>query len=300
MMIVGSVKKFKMLFNKTRLFEIIEETTITVLLERCLATSGNNAATQIADVAQLQQVLAYRGLIDASTGEPLETCTPDLRQAIRDFQSVYWDAHPYSCRRGPKDCDGVVGSETEANLLDINLEASPPPEEGVPAFAISQGPFDDREMLARVIILEAGDVGPGAEWAAIAHVALNRAKGGDIASVVANTSWPGGGSRGRRFVRRIKGEEALSNGRHISEHPRYAAAISMAENILSGRVINPIGSRKSFVHPQGMPKTGESDGTRVSKRRIAVNGRKLPTWITPIEHGGTAREIKKVGRAIFA
>ena len=112
---------------KTKLtIEAVEQETLIVLLERCLATAGKRAAEQIVDLETLRQILASKGLVDETEGEPTAKCTPELKDAIRKFQQLHWEAHPFSCRKGPERCDGIVGSETEVNLLDTTLEESPP------------------------------------------------------------------------------------------------------------------------------------------------------------------------------
>jgi hypothetical protein len=201
-----------------------------------------------------------------------------------------------------------------------------PLEEGKPIVADETTPglpepweTPDINWLARVLIMEAGDIGPGDEWAAIANVAMNRAKkrGLPIKEVVANTSWPGGGPRGRLFVKAIQSNETsgkltstykTKDGKKktIKKSPpmasrRWSAAYQFAYKTLMGDISNPIGNRTHFVHPGGMPKTKQPDGTKnKSGSRIAFKGRWLPPWVLPETVGGTADNPKKVGRAVFA
>jgi len=129
---------------KTKLtIETVEQETLIVLLERCLASTGRRAAKEITDVAQLNQILADKGLIDAFDGEPSEKCTPELKDAIRKFQQTHWEAHPYSCKGGCDLCDGIVGTETETNLLDNTLELSPPCEKEDRAAVLRDYPKSD-------------------------------------------------------------------------------------------------------------------------------------------------------------
>jgi len=102
-----------------------EEETLMVLLERCIATAGRRAAKQVVDIALLKQILVDKGFVGETDGAATAKCTPELKNAIRKFQELHWEAHPYSCRGGCDLCDGIVGTETEANLLDSALEPSP-------------------------------------------------------------------------------------------------------------------------------------------------------------------------------
>ena len=106
----------------------VEQETLIVLLERCLAITGRRAAKRVTDVGQINQILADKGFVDAFDGEPSDKCTPELKDAIRKFQQTHWEAHPYSCKGGCDLCDGIVGAETEDNLLDNTLAPSAPCE----------------------------------------------------------------------------------------------------------------------------------------------------------------------------
>jgi hypothetical protein len=161
----------------------------------------------------------------------------------------------------------------------------------------------DVEWLARLITLEAGDIGPSDEWAGIMAVARNRAARAhtDVRSVVTTTAWPGGGARGRAFVEAIQqpggiGYRSASGHRAPPDHPRWRDALAFADELVqSGR--NPVGPREHFFHPGGMPRCDEGCGS--NKR--CVDGRCWPTWGIPRADGGTAEYPPiRVGRAIFS
>ena len=154
---------------------------------------------------------------------------------------------------------------------------------------------EDEEYLAKVIVKEAGDTSAGPEWGGIAWVAINRAnrKKVSIKDVVAVTSWPGGGPRGRAFVADIKSDRPM-------ESSRYPSALDIASSILRGEVPNPIGKRRHFVHKRGLKRCNAPEGTKIGKF-ICIGGRKLPAWIVGKAQGGLAGYTPiDVGRATFA
>ena len=98
--------------------------------------------------------------------------------------------------------------------------------------------YTEAEWLARLIILEAGNIGASDEWAAIMQVALNRVTspryGDDLRSVVATTKWPGGGSRGRAWVEAVQAEGGVgyrsAHGHPAPpDHRRYVEALEFGE-----------------------------------------------------------------------
>jgi len=150
--------------------------------------------------------------------------------------------------------------------------------------------ISDAEWLARVAVEEAGGGGRGEEWHGIMFVALNRASrhNESLEETVATTSWSGGGDRGRRYVERIRSDHPL-------EHRNYPEALATAQRLLAGEISNPIGDRRHFFHPNGMPSC-EVDGEWYD-RKLCVDGHLWPRWATP-EHA-TYPPIQ-VGRAIFS
>jgi len=152
----------------------------------------------------------------------------------------------------------------------------------------------DVDYLARALMMEASSVPDSTEWAAIGWVAVNRAlsDGRTIRDVVATTRWSGGGERGRDFVATIQSAEP-------TEKRAWPDALEFASWLLGGRIPNPIGSRRMFVHPRGMPRceeTPECDGARLCR-----DGRCLPTWIVARADGGSAKHTPvRQGRAVFA
>lgn len=80
------------------------------------------------------------------------------------------------------------------------------------------------------------------------------------------------------------------------QNPRFNKAVELIEQISDGQIANPIGSRKNFVHPSGMPRCGEDSDCR-SDRFKCINGRCLPIWSV----SGTARyEPIEIGQARFS
>jgi len=165
-------------------------------------------------------------------------------------------------------------------LAYVLFATRPPPAQGI----------SDAEWLARVAVEEAGGGGQGEEWHGIMFVALNRAErsGKTLEETIASTSWFGGGSRGRRAV-----AEILSD--HPLEHSNYPAALATAQQLLAGMVPNPIGERRHFFHPGGMPSC-DVDGEWYDGK-LCVDGKLWPRWATP-EHADYPPI--RVGRAIFS
>lgn len=163
--------------------------------------------------------------------------------------------------------------------------------------------YSNAEWLARVVIMEAGSIGPTPEWAAIMFVAINRARSAhkSLEKVVSTTSWPGGGERGRVFCETIKalGGEGYQDqyGRHSpADSSHYPQALQFARSVLAGEVRNPIGSRRYFVHPLGMPSCSPEGSWRADGDRKCVNGHWLPKrFIAEYAPNPPIR----VGRAIF-
>jgi len=168
------------------------------------------------------------------------------------------------------------------------------------------------EWLARMITLEAGDIGPGDEWSAIMQVAINRLQSGSygprMENVICRSSWPGGGARGRDWIEAVQAEggrgyTSAYGKRAPPDHPRWSAAMDWAARVWSGQVPNRIGSRLHFYHPGGMLACGASQEGQTSPRGtlICIAGRWRPLWGVPRSQGGTARqEPIQVGRAIFS
>lgn len=157
--------------------------------------------------------------------------------------------------------------------------------------------IEDEQYLAKVIVKEAGDIGPSMEWAGIAWAAVNRANARkrSIKNVVAVLSWPGGGPRGRAFVENIK-----SNA--LTRHARYPEALQIAASLLRGEIPNPIGSRTHFVHKRqgGFKKCNSPTGTKIGKKFICENGIRVPIWSVSKTLGGVAKiEPLDIGRATF-
>ena len=147
---------------------------------------------------------------------------------------------------------------------------------------------EDIEYLARVLIMETGLARDPTEMVGIAWVAVNRALGKkkSIRQVVATTSWPGGGARGNSFVEAIQMDRPgrTSSNLHSAPvgHPNIGKARELAKNVLRGSKSNPIGPRKHFVHPSGLPGS-------------------LPSWVVSKSAGGAAEfEPLKVAGALFA
>jgi len=167
--------------------------------------------------------------------------------------------------------------------------------------------YTEAEWLARLIILEAGNIGASDEWAAIMQVALNRVTspryGDDLRSVVATTKWPGGGSRGRAWVEAVQAEGGVgyrsAHGHPAPpDHRRYVEALEFAELVLSGGVSNRIGERTHFYHPRGMARcVADLEGQwNLSGSRMCIDGRWVPKW--GIEQFAEFEPIR-VGRAVF-
>jgi hypothetical protein len=83
---------------------------------------------------------------------------------------------------------------------------------------------------------------------------------------------------------------------NADQNPRFAKALEVVKRISDGKIQNPIGSRKNFVHPSGMPRCGEDSDCR-SNRFKCIEGRCLPIWSV----SGTARyEPIEIGQARFS
>jgi hypothetical protein len=83
---------------------------------------------------------------------------------------------------------------------------------------------------------------------------------------------------------------------NAARNHRFEKARAIVKQISAGKIKNPIGERKNFVHPTGMPRCGE-DGDCRSDRFRCINGRCLPIWSVV----GTARyEPIDIGQARFS
>ena len=81
-----------------------------------------------------------------------------------------------------------------------------------------------------------------------------------------------------------------------NQNPRFNRAVALIGQINDGKIENPIGSRKNFVHPGGMPRCGE-DSDCSSDRFKCIEGRCLPVWSV----SGSARyEPIEIGQARFS
>lgn len=167
-------------------------------------------------------------------------------------------------------------------------------------------PDNSPEWLARVVLLEAGDIGPGDEWAAIMQVGINRrakpSYGDTLRSVVATTEWPGGGARGRAFVEAVQapgGQGYRSEYGHIAppDHPRWRDALAMSVEVLRGYRHNIIGDRTHFFHPGGMPRCDRDGEWNPERTRICHDGRWWPVWAAS---GFSEFPPIRVGRAVFS
>lgn len=158
----------------------------------------------------------------------------------------------------------------------------------------------DAEWLARVVLLIAARQGPSEEWAGIMWAAINRSRttGRTIEDVVCSPVWYGGGNAGRLFVVTLRSPRGVGYrdalGRQCpGEHPLLDKALDFAWGVLTGKVRNPIGSRRYFVYPGAMsrcPCEGEW-----SNDRQCVNGR----WLHQRFIEGFIVPPVKVGRALF-
>jgi len=165
---------------------------------------------------------------------------------------------------------------------------------------------EDVEYLARVVIMEHAQVGPGEEWAGIMWVALNRAagKGKTVREVVVTSAWPGGGARGQAYVEAIQqsGGEGYRSGyghRAPPDSSYWSEALSFARQVVDRQVDNPIGPRKHFFHPGGMPGCGNlAEGEwNETGSRCCVDGRLWPAWGMPEQ---AEFPPIRVGTAVFS
>jgi hypothetical protein len=168
------------------------------------------------------------------------------------------------------------------------------------------------EWLARMITLEAGDIGPGEEWSAIMQVAINRFRSGQYGSrmsgVIATTRWPGGGARGRAWVEAVQADGGIGyrsayGHRAPPDHPRWSEAKLWAARVWLGLEPNQIGARQHFYHPSGMPSCGVSQQNQrnAAGTLICKDGRWRPLWGVAVGSGGTARTTPiQIGRAVFS
>lgn len=167
-------------------------------------------------------------------------------------------------------------------------------------------PMEDAEYLARVAILETGGGGPPEEWAGVMNVALNRAehRGQTVRQVVTNCNWPGCSSRGRAFVEAVAAPGGVgyrSEHGHGAppDHRNWPMMMAFAQQVIIGAVENPIGPRRHFFHPGGMPSCGElAPGEwNESGSRICVEGKLWPRWSMPQY---AEYPPMRVGRAVFS
>ena len=139
----------------------------------------------------------------------------------------------------------------------------------------------DVDALARMLIAETSFARDPAEMAQIVWVAINRAstQGRTLRGVVTPPGmpvWNGGSAYAARFAA-------------ASQSPRFEAAKTFVLEVLAGKRPNLIGTRRSFVHPSGMPTPPCADNRVVVGTNAGT--RCLPSWVL----GG-----KQVGGALFA
>lgn len=190
----------------------------------------------------------------------------------------------------------IIGGSAAAAFAGITLisRRASGATMSIPGGGIKTWTDEDIEYLARVLIMETGLIRDRTEMAGIAWVAVNRAlmgwgrsypKNSPIKTVVSGTHWPGGGPRGNSFVEAIQMDSPGKTAYHSAPvgHKNIQKARDFAKNILTGKIPNPIGPRRSFLHPGGM------------------GGRPLPSWIISKKNGGTAaNEPLALAGAIFA
>lgn len=131
------------------------------------------------------------------------------------------------------------------------------------------------------------------ELAGIFYVGLNRAKArgwpGQPEALLEAFTPPGQPLWNGAMRYRERFENAQRN-------PRFEKAKAIVSKINEGKIANPVGERKNFVHPSGMPRCGE-DGDCRSERFRCINGRCLPIWSVE----GIARyEPIEIGQARFS
>jgi len=112
---------------------------------------------------------------------------------------------------------------------------------------------DRADALARMLVAETGGRGDRAELAAIAQVAVNRARHDGI-DVVAVVSPPGRWSRGvwntsDRWARDFRGAERWAG---------FGRARAIAIEVLSGSSESKIGGRVQFVHAANFDRCADS------------------------------------------
>lgn len=223
-----------------------------------------------------------------------------------------WDDRPRMARRVPLWVPLLAG----VALFLLAKKASAWTGAGKPR--IPDTP-ENRDWLTRLLLTETGDVGDKEEWAAIAYVAINRAEAwqatadrklrqGKPLSAWAVQHYPNMAIKAISDTSGWFGStppEKFTSGT-ILTHPRAGKVRSFVDDIFDGAIANPIGPRKMFVHPGGMPECGvpagtkNRDGSRVC-RETEFGYRWIPIWAIPSEEGGRAEyDPQKEGRAIFA
>ena len=180
---------------------------------------------------------------------------------------------------------------------------------------------DNREYLTRILLVEAGDTLDKDEWAAIAYAAINRAerwyaaadkkiREGRALSPWAQQHYP---DRGVKAVVDSAGwfgndePRARLNSAEILRHNLAGRVRSFVDDIFDGKVTNPIGPRRLFVHHGGMPRCAVEGETSTSRgetrvcRQTDFGLRWLPDWIIATSEGGRAENDPiVVERAVFA
>lgn len=174
----------------------------------------------------------------------------------------------------------------------------------------------DADAMARTLIMEIGGKKIDPEWAAIAFCMVNRAikyKRPSIWAVVERTDWTGTGARVKLYMkarRKPAGEKVCGpvTSKGVTKtvcyaspagHSRYAAAKRFATELLKGKIRNPIGTAKNYLHPRGMPKDTPENRKKYSKH-VPFEGRMLPKWAVSSANGGTAARVVRLGLGLFA
>lgn len=186
--------------------------------------------------------------------------------------------------------------------LGLAIAFRPKADEGPVAAGTGERTWtpSDVEWLARMFTMEVGDIDPGPEWAGVGYVARNRAlrNGKGLREVVYSPSWIGTGPDGRDYLSIMGQNEGRSARGRLAPptHARWQKALGFAKQVLLGAVENPIGTRRSYVHPRSLePASGPAP-----KGVMVREGKLWPVWAVAKAEGGKAEQAPlEVGRAVF-
>lgn len=157
------------------------------------------------------------------------------------------------------------------------------------------------DLLSRYLILVAGDVGPGDEWAGIVWAVRNRTNGNgrSISSVLLIPSWSDDRCLSKCFRSALHAPKGIGyrdkqGYRCPADSIRFDQALDCVYEVYEGHIANPVENRTFFVHPGSYSRC--LNGWRADRKCKCVNGRWLPRRFVPTH---APNPPIRVGRALF-